>query len=437
MFEPPIHEFCTSTSNQQYTVICGANNSGKSYVLKAIKRHLGISAYLVGASRFYNLITLPSAQPNPNDLVQMESQFRDQLTQTNIAHEENAYNLTQIMIQLTDLQHKQLFELCEELLGYRFEIVPTDSSRQNLGQKFVAVDGQPLSINSTGTRLLVTLLGICFDNRFTTILIDEPELGLSPSLQATLASLLSNAEKRKAHFPHIERIIVASHSHVFLDRTHLEHNFKITRNAEHIALTATETRDKFHQLQFGLLGNSLEALYFPSAIVVVEGELDKSYLERVFHFRFPEEWNIAVSHSDGDPRIPKRVEAIGNALGGLLNSPYRHRLFVVLDQQNSVNKEWLIRIGVLEDNIVIWDRNGIEHLYPPSIMENVTGWPARQLGQLEIRGQIVELPGSEAKWPKVELNKKVLSQYLGDEIELPQEIETKLLSRIRNAINIV
>lgn len=41
------------------------------------------------------------------------------------------------------------------------------------------MDGENLRYGSSGTRLLLTLLGILLDERFTTVLIDEPELGLS------------------------------------------------------------------------------------------------------------------------------------------------------------------------------------------------------------------------------------------------------------------
>ena len=44
----------------------------------------------------------------------------------------------------------------------------------------VSMDGENLRYGSSGTRLLLTLLGILLDERFSTILLDEPEIGLSP-----------------------------------------------------------------------------------------------------------------------------------------------------------------------------------------------------------------------------------------------------------------
>jgi hypothetical protein len=46
--------------------------------------------------------------------------------------------------------------------------------------RYIDVAGQNLSVGSTGIRLLVTVLGLCMDEVFHTILIDEPELGLGP-----------------------------------------------------------------------------------------------------------------------------------------------------------------------------------------------------------------------------------------------------------------
>ncbi len=48
--------------------------------------------------------------------------------------------------------------------------------------RYVDMDGQNLSVGSTGTRLLMTILGLCMDPAFESILIDEPELGLGPKI---------------------------------------------------------------------------------------------------------------------------------------------------------------------------------------------------------------------------------------------------------------
>lgn len=58
------------------------------------------------------------------------------------------------------------------------------------------MDGENLRYGSSGIRLVLTLLGILLDNRFPVILIDEPENGLSPHIQAALARFLGNQEQR-------------------------------------------------------------------------------------------------------------------------------------------------------------------------------------------------------------------------------------------------
>ena len=111
-----------------------------------------------------------------------------------------------------------------------------------------------------------------------------------------------------------------------------------------------------------MLGNDLDHLYMPAAVVVVEGPCD-TFMSRLFALHTPNRRvSIVVSHGDG--RIPEKVQTLSEGFGELAASPYRPRLFVALHAKYNVKKSPLERQGILSDNIHVWTRNGIEWYYP-------------------------------------------------------------------------
>ena len=245
------------------------------------------------------------------------------------------------------------------------------------------MDGENLRYGSSGTRLLLTLLGILLDERFSVILIDEPEIGLSPTIQAALARFLYNSEQRKQLCPHLRQIYIATHSHLFLDRADFSNNHVVTKAGGTISIKQVESVGDLHQLQFNLLGNTLEALYLPSALVVVEGTTDHRYLERVIGLAQPDR-RVTVIPSQGN--VKRKVHELRETLGDLWLSPFRSRLFVVLDSthQPGLTAD-LKNLGVQAENVITWDRNGIEYVYPPEILREI-GSPTESVGDMAAIG---------------------------------------------------
>jgi metal-sulfur cluster biosynthetic enzyme len=146
--------------------------------------------------------------------------------------------------------------------------------------------------------------------------------------------------------------------------------------------------------------------------------------------RFPNN-KISVNSSGGDPK--RRIQGLKDAFGDLSRSPLRSRIFVVLDSvhQAGLARE-LVDMGLLAENVIIWDRNGIEYVYPETLLCTIFGCPKARLAELQIRDDIVSLNGIERK--KNELKTEILAK-LTENTELPQEVENKLIDRIRNAID--
>jgi hypothetical protein len=129
----------------------------------------------------------------------------------------------------------------------------------------------------------------------------------------------------------------------------------------------------FNRIHFFLLGNRFETLYLPSAIVLVEGKCDHEFIERVLTLRFPTS-QLSIIAGNSDTRIKEILSVAKGLLSGIQRSPYRDRIFVVLDSVHSASlPNELERMGLSRDNIVIWPKNGIEYYYPPLTLDRIFG----------------------------------------------------------------
>ncbi len=428
-FEPTLEVLAKERAGAPLTVFSGGNNSGKSLVLKWLKHTMGKTAYMLGTNRFYHVYHFSTALSDPRDLDNFESQFNSHMWNEQYNYEQNFFDLNKIIVSLSDDRRKQLFDLCGRLIGSSFSLRRVDENNE-LSVRYIDVDGLNLSVSSTGTRLLMTLLGLCMDDRFKSLLIDEPELGLSPRVQRALAAFLQDTDARREAFPHLKQVVLATHSQIFLHSAEIDANYVVRKDFRKITLARVRSIADFHRLQFNLLGNSLEGLFLPSAVVFVEGETDQVYIERVVALRYSGR-NVVVVRSGGDPK--RKLATLRETLGDLQKSPLRSRLFVVSD---SVHAKGLTAdlesMGVPRDNIIVWKRNGIEFLYPAAIMCSTFACTPDALEALVISDDAVSLNGITKR--KKELSAEVM-RSLEAQTVLPHELEQGLLRRIESAID--
>jgi hypothetical protein len=103
----------------------------------------------------------------------------------------------------------------------------------------------------------------------------------------------------------------------------------------------------------------------------------------------------------------------------------------VLDQTHGRDVvETLQKAGIPDENIVIWDRNGIEHYYPHKILDQIYGAGAA----IVINGDVVSRNGINYK--KSDLCEKVVSQIADRTIEYPDEFDRKFLGAIRRVCDV-
>jgi hypothetical protein len=79
------------------------------------------------------------------------------------------------------------------------------------------------------------------------VLLEQPELGISPEAQGILADFLFDRTHRANYFPHIKTLVFATHSTVFLDRNHITNNYTVEKSGDAISRSDLERSDKsFH-----------------------------------------------------------------------------------------------------------------------------------------------------------------------------------------------
>ncbi len=428
-FVPTVNEFFGNRSTERLTVLSGPNNSGKSYLLKCLCNSAGDASHFFGCNRFFSLSQLSTSEVSPKYMTQLKANFTNQFFPPNEAErmdnsEANHHNLEQILRGLNNSVRNVLFSIFKELIGNEISLKHTTHDNE-MTPLYVDVDGESLQFGSTGTRLLLTLLGTCFDTRFQYVFLDEPELGLSPRIQGVIGRFFTDESEREKYMPHLKGIYIATHSHLFLDRRQINNNFIVTKNGKTIGIEQVQSIGQFHQLQFALLGNDLDAIFMPSAIVIVEGKTEQLFLKKLFGMRLPNR-KITIVLARGDGELEKKLHTLREAIGDLERSPYHSRLFLIFDATNSAKIKRIIGKGVQDANVIVWSKNGIEFYYPREILKRIFSCGDSELLRMDLNSNEVQING--VRKSKGELAEIVCSQITSEDV-LDDEIH-KLLRQI-------
>ena len=411
-----------------FSVLCGRNNCGKSYLLKLLVERIGESASYLGPQRYQNFNILTPYAPQQNRRSERWQQWLRQWKTATQNLDNSPINLQQAIAELPNTKRAQLIEIMHELLGSDMEILHT-IPENDMSQKYVAVDGHNLSYTSSGYRLVASLVSSLLSDEHDAYLIDEPELGVSPETQSAFADFLFNETTRKKYFGHIKTLILATHSTVFLDRRSIENNHFVEKQGDAIDIERASRVSDVNRIHFFLLGNRLESLYMPSAIVVVEGKTDHAYIEKALLSRY-DGVQFSVISANTDNRIREIFYLTKTLFGDLQKSPYYNRVFAVIDAvHGSGLRQQLVQMGMPNDNIVVWNKNGIEYYYPPNLLREIFSTDA----EIHIREDVVEAGG--LKYTKSELSDLVVARVSAHS-DFPQEFRDEFLSKIERAVGV-
>ena len=93
----------------------------------------------------------------------------------------------------------------------------------------------------------------------------------------------------------------------------------------------------------------------------------------------------------------------------------------------------LVEMGIINNNIVEWTRNGIEYAYPATILAEIfMESPDHVYDKLQLKDDVISANGISRT--KNELKNEVIARLVVD-TKLPLELETKLLGPVQKAID--
>jgi hypothetical protein len=172
----------------------------------------------------------------------------------------------------------------------------------------------------------------------------------------------------------------------------IRNNFVVKKLDNQVSVNVIQSGGDFHRLQFNLLGNELESVFLPSAIMLVEGDSDVTFMSKLAQLYMPDR-KIAIVRAGGDGEIQNKLNVLKETLGELNISPYRDRLFVILDKTHSLKIDRIVKQGVKETNIVVWPKNGIEYYYPDESVSAVFRCNNNELSKISFENDPIEYNG--------------------------------------------
>lgn len=407
------------------SVLSGTNNCGKTLILKQLFNKFGKKAYLCGANRYYSVEHFPVYSEQPQYIATTWNNIRTQIGDGRYNNDPVVMSFQDVFIRMTDEERRDVYRISSDCLGENVGLHFVNP-KNSMSNSFLKIGTTPLAQCSSGSRMLVHLVSVLLSNRFDIVLIDEPELGLTPRIQNAIQELIFDANR--GAFSHLQHIYIATHSHIFLNRRRLADNFLVQRDGNAVHVRRLSTCEEFRNLQFAQLGNSFEQLQLPSGFLIVEGTTDYQYLNRLLRLKFPDA-RMNVIAANGDGQVKKKVHDLLEVIGDLGTSPYSNRVLVILDKTHSPTLvSDLGRMGLPEGHVIEWTQNGIEYYYPESIMRAVFEDDSLTVADLGMPEDRISYSGIQKN--KAELSKAVLDLMNGSE-ELDPELED-VLKRIES-----
>lgn len=357
--------------NNPLNIFIGPNNSGKTNILLFINERFGGDTYYVSPQRF-----------NVTNRMQVLENIENYFNQSRDSRKRKEGDVSEIpgpdpTAEIAALDKKSIELLFKWHKQYFAEIRIDEDENYPFRARQIFIDNQRPSDQGSGSRAVFALLVKLFDPRIKVICIDEPEISVEPKTQKKLFELIKAISLGAQDLPQ-KRVFIATHSHLFIDKETPKNNHKVYKLEGKTQIALVETEMELTEIVFDLLGNSPGDLFFPSNIIVVEGESDFIFLSKVISL-FPDSIKrrgLRIHYADADNRIPGAVKSIDQMLKSVSYTPvYRNQLCVLFDKQDSSStytqqvKDFL---QDEDDRVKELSKKGIEYYYPTSAMVKIT-----------------------------------------------------------------
>jgi len=144
---PSAAELWAERTGQGATVLCGPNNSGKSFILKQLWLEAESDSYLMGVNRFSTVGVINTRLVDPLEYRQYQTNFLTNYFTQEQNTEESGRNLEQTLTGLDDDTLMSLFKACEDLLGNKFSIRQINPLNR-FSPLYIDMDGEKLAVGS-------------------------------------------------------------------------------------------------------------------------------------------------------------------------------------------------------------------------------------------------------------------------------------------------
>ncbi len=348
-----------------YTTFIGANDSGKSSILQWIFWK-GFGSSEIGPNRVCYLSTERDMTPNNTETqgntLEKYNRMMFSFMQDTIINNGNPKPGFQVndlpKLLLTD---ENLYAQITRLNNFLNELGLPElepGRGQTLNFNDIA-----LAFHGTGLRSLFYIFSALSNANLDLILIDEPELSLEPLLQKRLKNLLIKESKDRA-------IIVATHSHLFINSEEPENNFR-TNIDQRRTCSITKINDAdLSDVVFRLLGNSLEDLFFPNNFLIVEGASDQMIYQKVSDLLSIPSLKVRIVAAGDIVKVSKTYSSIVTNLRPLIAnfSPYKDKVVVAVDKPKNLDDSSYVELGKsLGNRLITLTEESLEEYIPEDL----------------------------------------------------------------------
>jgi predicted ATP-dependent endonuclease of OLD family len=387
--------------DKYFFVIVGGNNSGKTTILRSITKTFVSDSYRIDVNR----TVIKGEGGYDRDYFRNVSIYENQYRAFDDDNGEKPLRVLQDFFALKDAQRVPIIDWYNKYFPNRIYEELTDVENR-ASPMLLKINTFPISKQGSGMRATLEIFIKLFDPKIKILCIDEPELGLEPYLQKYLFQAL----KDKAGPD--KKIIIATHSHHFIDKDNPTNNFICERNPNgKIKLTQTQNNDDLRNVIFRLLGNTLSSIMLPEKVLILEGSSDTIFLGKILDLLNKKHY--AIQNSDGNGSMSYAINSITQFLRFNQSQlpVYKNNIFVIVDKptKDIITREWKTLLGD-DTKIKVLSKNGIEYYYPENILQTIFS-TTNSAGEI-VDGYLASDPNvfNGLQITKFELAKKVANQ---------------------------
>lgn len=423
--------------NTDLVIIVGKNNSGKSRLLKKWSSFFAEKSDYIPPNRF-NIQDRVSADIDTDRENERQRRTYD-FYKGNPGQKVSEYPQPDTFLELIALDDTDKENLKKWHNKY-FDILeikkksPTNSDSNTI----ILIGNKEARSAGSGSRSVLGVLSRLFDPKLDYIFIDEPEIGLEPRVQRILFELINKFSTGQDGLKK-KKIILATHSNLFLDKENVDNNWRMEKDEnDNIILTQINTEAEILSTSFNLLGASPADLFFPNNILIVEGLSDQKFISKILELKYPKS-KISVHFSEGITKIEYAIPAIEQMLKSLTYlSLYKDRICVLVDQDGTpaVLSNWRSYLSdTNNDRVIELGKNGIEYFYPKTILTSLTGITEAELDtkiEMYVENEKSSHKNKADLGSLIQITKVELAEKVAEQITITQlpEIDKKIIDLI-------